>query len=62
MNKALQDQILIPFAHSSCLLPHDYAGKITREIWWTNQEFSSVDIIISPWFHMLVSGIMGDEQ
>jgi hypothetical protein len=32
---------------------------IARELWWTNQKFSSVDII-PPWFSMLMSP--GDEQ
>jgi hypothetical protein len=55
MNKITsQGQILIPFAHSSCLLPGDSAGRIARELWWTNQEFSSADIILPPLFSMLV--------
>jgi hypothetical protein len=33
------------------LLLDDTAGRIAREFWWTNQEFSSVDIIL-PWFSM----------
>jgi hypothetical protein len=32
----------------------DYsAGRIARELCWTNQEFSTVDII-PPWFSMLI--------
>jgi hypothetical protein len=30
------------------------AGRIDRELWWTNEEFYSVDII-APWFSMLIS-------
>jgi len=29
------------------------AGRIARELWWTNQEFIYVDII-PPWFSMLI--------
>jgi len=57
----LQGQILIAFAHSSCLLLDDSADRIARELYWTNQEFSSDDIIVSPWFSMLVCHL-GDEQ
>jgi hypothetical protein len=35
-------------------------GMIVIEIWWTNQEFSPVDII-PPWFSMLVYHL-GNEQ
>jgi hypothetical protein len=48
------DQILVPFAHSSCLLPNDSAGRITRELWWISQVFPSADIIIPAWFSMLM--------
>jgi hypothetical protein len=62
MNKnTLLVQILIPFIHSSCLLPDDFTGRIARELWWTNQEFSPVDIIILPWLSMLIYHL-GDEQ
>jgi hypothetical protein len=37
------------------------AGRIARELWWKNQEFSSVNTIIPPWFSMLIYH-MGDEQ
>jgi hypothetical protein len=57
----VQGQILIPFVHSSCLLPDDSDGRIARELWWMSQEFSSVDIIIPPWFTMLIYHL-GDEQ
>jgi hypothetical protein len=36
-------------------------GRIVKELWWTSQEFSSVDIIIPPWFSMLIYHL-GDEQ
>jgi hypothetical protein len=36
------------------------AGRIDRELWWTNQEFSPVDII-PPWLSMLIY-LMGDKQ
>jgi hypothetical protein len=29
------------------------AGRIARENWWKNQEYSPVDII-TPWFSMLI--------
>jgi hypothetical protein len=29
------------------------AGRIAIELWWTNKELSSVDII-PPWFSMLI--------
>jgi hypothetical protein len=32
-------QILIRFAHYTCLLSDDSAARIARELWWTNQEF-----------------------
>jgi hypothetical protein len=51
---AVQGQNLIPFAHFSCFLLDDSAGKTARELWWTNQEFPSVDIIIPPTFFMLM--------
>jgi hypothetical protein len=34
------------FNNSSHFLPDDSAVRITRELWWTSQEFSSVAIII----------------
>jgi hypothetical protein len=40
----LQGQILIPFAHSFCLLPDDSAGRIAREHWWTNHNFPLLSI------------------
>jgi hypothetical protein len=52
MNKdTSQGQILIPFAYSYWLLPDDSPIRISRELWWTNQEISSADI--PPWFSML---------
>jgi hypothetical protein len=38
----------------------DFAGRIARELWTTNQEFSPVDII-PPWFSSLIYRL-GDEQ
>jgi hypothetical protein len=35
------------------LLLDDSAGRIARELWWMNQEFSPLDII-PPWFSMLI--------
>jgi hypothetical protein len=29
------------------------AGRISRKLWWTNQEFPFVDII-PPWFHAYI--------
>jgi hypothetical protein len=54
MNKnTLQGKILIPFAHSSCLVTDDSAGRNAGELWWTKQ-VSSVDII-PPRFSMLMN-------
>jgi hypothetical protein len=62
MNKnTLQGKIHIPFGYSSSLLPDDSAGRITRELWWTNQEISSVNIIIQPQYSTLMYHL-GDEQ
>jgi hypothetical protein len=49
------------FAHCSCLLPEGSAGRIARKFWCINQEFSSVYIIIPPWFSMLMYHLR-DEQ
>jgi hypothetical protein len=58
MNKStFQGRILIPFAQSLRLLPDSITGRIARELWWMNQEFSSVNIIIiitPPRFSMLI--------
>jgi hypothetical protein len=43
---------LISFAHFLLLCYYMTAGRIVRELWWTNQKFYPVDII-SPWFCML---------
>jgi hypothetical protein len=62
MNKnTLQGQILIPFTHSSCLLPNYSVGRIARKLCWTDQELSSVDIIIPPWLSKLIYQLE-DEQ
>jgi hypothetical protein len=62
MNKnTLQGQILIPFAHSFCLLPEDSDGRIARELWWTNHEFSSFIIITPPWFAMLINHLLEEQ-
>jgi hypothetical protein len=56
----LQGKFIIPFIHSSCLLPDDPSGGIASELCRTNQECSSVNIIL-PWFSMLIYDL-GDEQ
>jgi hypothetical protein len=61
MNKnTLQGQIIIRFAHSSYLLLDGSAGRNARELCWTSNKFSSVDII-SPRFSMLTYHLV-DEQ
>jgi hypothetical protein len=55
-----KDKFIIPFARSSCLPPDDSASRIARELWLTNQEFFSVDII-PQWFSMLMYHL-GDEK
>jgi hypothetical protein len=37
------------------------AGKIVRELWWTNQEFSPVNLIIPPQLSILIYHL-GDER
>jgi hypothetical protein len=47
-----QVQILIPFA----VFPACYqmtTDRISRELWWTSQDISSVDFI-QPWLSMLI--------
>jgi hypothetical protein len=46
--------------HFPRLVLEDSAGRIARELWWTNQEFSAVDII-QLWFFLLIC-LLGDEQ
>jgi hypothetical protein len=46
-------KFIISFASPFCLLPDNSAGRIAEELWWMNQEFSSVDII-PPRFSMLI--------
>jgi hypothetical protein len=53
-------KIVILFTSSSCLLPSDSAGDNARELWWTSQELSFVEII-PPWFSVLIYHL-GDEQ
>jgi hypothetical protein len=36
---------IISFTSSPALLLDDFAGRIARELWWTNKEFFPVDII-----------------
>jgi hypothetical protein len=43
------------------LLLYITAGRIAKELCWTNQEFSPVDVIL-PWFSMLSLYHLGDEQ
>jgi hypothetical protein len=52
----------LPFlspVHSALILD-DSAGKRSRELWWTNWEFSRVNIIVQ-WFSMLIYHL-GDER
>jgi hypothetical protein len=56
-----QVQILIPFARFACVLSNDSSGRIARELWWTSQGFSSVDIIIPPWFSMLIYRLRNEQ-
>jgi hypothetical protein len=46
-------KFIIPFASSPAFILDDSTGWIAREFWWTNQEFSPVDIIM-PCFSMLI--------
>jgi hypothetical protein len=38
----------------------DFADRIARELWWTNQEFDPFDIV-PPWLSILIF-YMRDEQ
>jgi hypothetical protein len=49
-----------PFPFPFDLLLGDSAIRITRDLWWTNQEFYPFDII-ALWFSMLIYHL-GDEQ
>jgi hypothetical protein len=51
---------IISFGRSSCMLLGDFSRRISRELWWTNEEFFSVDII-PPWLSMSIYHL-GDEQ
>jgi hypothetical protein len=52
-------KFIIAFTTSPALLQDGSAGRIARDLWWTNYEFSPVDII-STWFSMLIYHL-GDE-
>jgi hypothetical protein len=41
------------------LLLDGFAGRIVRDLWWTEQEFSPVNII-PPWLSILFD--LGDEK
>jgi hypothetical protein len=57
MNKNTSQGLIHPFL----LFATDYsADMIARELWWTNQDFSSVGIT-PPWFSTLIYHV-GDEQ
>jgi hypothetical protein len=53
--------IFFVFAHFSCLLPDNYTGRVDRKLWWTNQGFSSFDIIVPSWLSVFIY-ILGDEK
>jgi hypothetical protein len=54
MKKYFESQIYNFLCHvPPILLLYDSAGRISRELWLKNQEFSTVDII-PPWFSMLL--------
>jgi hypothetical protein len=40
-------KFIISFASSHALLLVDPAGRINRELWWTNQEFSGAFLTIA---------------
>jgi hypothetical protein len=46
-------KFIISFDRSSCLLLDDSADRVATELLRTNQEFSSIDIIL-PWFSMFI--------
>jgi hypothetical protein len=61
MNKIFsQRQIHYSLRPFLSLLPDDSTNSNSTQLWWTNQEFSSVDII-PLWFSMLIYHL-GDEK
>jgi hypothetical protein len=48
-----QGQIHYSLRRSFCLLLDESAGRIARELWWTNHKLSSVDVS-PPWYSMLI--------
>jgi hypothetical protein len=60
MKEILRNAKLISFASYTCFATRYIAGRIARELWWTNQEFSPL-YIIPPWFSILMYRL-GDEQ
>jgi hypothetical protein len=52
--KILRQNLSFSWPIPPSLLLDDSAGRIAKELWWTNREFSSVDII-PPWFSILIS-------
>jgi hypothetical protein len=53
-------KFIIFFAQFLMLCSQMTAGMIVRELWWTDQEFSSADII-PPWFSIFICHLV-DEQ
>jgi hypothetical protein len=61
LNKILRRQNLsFPFAKFLPICYYMTAGRTARELWWTNQEFSFVDVI-PPCFYMFIYDL-GDEE
>jgi hypothetical protein len=49
---------LLPFL---LLATDDSVGRIVRQLRWTNQEFSTADIIFPPLFSMLIYHLGGEQ-
>jgi hypothetical protein len=60
MRYLVRQNLTLPSAVTSALLLDHSADITAREIWWSNQEFSAVNII-PPWVSMLIYHL-GDEQ
>jgi hypothetical protein len=39
-----------------------YVGKIARNLWWMNHEFSSVNVIIPPWLSIIIRHVVDNNM
>jgi hypothetical protein len=60
MQSFVRQNTVFSSAVPPALLLDNSAGKFAKELWWTNQEISPVDII-PPWLSVLICHVK-DEQ